>query len=56
MRRCLIVSQKRPYIGDDRKRADPAPDRKAPVTTSGLQNTAYLLLMALIVYVWVVGG
>lgn len=35
---------------------DRAPNRDEPVTSSGLQNTAYLLLMALIVYVWIVGG
>ena len=33
-----------------------APDRDKPVTSSGLRNTAYMLLMALIVYVWIVGG
>ncbi len=27
-----------------------------PVSASGLQKTAYLLLMAFVVYVWVVGG
>lgn len=31
-------------------------DREMHVSASGLQKTAYLLLMALTVYAWVVGG
>ena len=31
-------------------------DRDGTVTTSGLKNTAYLILLGVIVYAWFVGG
>lgn len=57
-RLCLIVVETAPYIRiveqqETRIRAD---DRGVTVTASGLQKTAYLLLVALILYVSVVGG
>lgn len=33
-----------------------ARDKDVPVTASGLQKTAYVLLTVLIVYVWFIGG
>ncbi|KPQ07569.1 MAG: hypothetical protein HLUCCA12_04035 [Rhodobacteraceae bacterium HLUCCA12] len=31
-------------------------DRTAALTTQGIQKTAYILLLGLVIYVWAVGG
>jgi len=46
-----------PYIWGRGATASPTGnDRETDVTTTGLQKTAYALLIALLVYAWVVGG
>ena len=55
---CLIVVETAPYmrIVEQQETRACADNRDVTVTASGLQKTAYLLLVALIIYVSVVGG